>query len=371
MTRADRAAGGALILALAGLAACAQIEPPSGGPEDRTPPQLVVSRPDTNAVAPGWSGPVVLVFDERVSERGVDQAVEVSPRTSSVVVRHSGDELHVRLREGWRPGIIYHVTVLPVLRDLFGNPVTEPIRLVFSTGPEIPETRAVGQVIDRTTGRAAAEIRVEAVRIADSLVYATATDTAGRFVITDVPTGEYVVRAFDDLNRNRRLDEFEASDSAAVEIVADDSAVARLSVVPPDSTAPRLTSAEIEGRTLEIEFDDLLDPAQDVPTASVTLTDPAGGSVPIARIGVGRLSEPEDTAAVEVAPARTLIVELAEDAELQPGAEYTVSVRNVRNLVGLASDVETTVTARVPPEEGEDPVPAPPDSTPNPNSIRP
>ncbi|MDQ3388866.1 MAG: hypothetical protein M3483_05115, partial [Gemmatimonadota bacterium] len=97
------------------MGACAHIEAPTGGPEDKTPPQLIVTRPDTSSRVESFSGPAVLVFDERLSERDVAGAVTVSPRTSGVRVDHSGDELRVSLQRGWEPGRIYQIAVQPTV----------------------------------------------------------------------------------------------------------------------------------------------------------------------------------------------------------------------------------------------------------------
>jgi hypothetical protein len=363
-TRTPRPAPAIPVLTVLALAGCAHVEAPSGGPEDKAPPQLLVSRPAADAVVPNWRSPVVLVFDERLSERGIDQAVEVSPRTSAVVVRHSGDELRVSLREGWRPGTVYHVRVLPGLRDLFSNQSRDPIRLVFSTGPPVPDTHLSGEALYRTTGTPSPDLRVEAIRMADSLVYAAATDSIGRFVVANLPTGDYLVRAFDDLNANQALDAFEPRDTARAAITDGDSARITLSVVPPDSTAPRVASATVRERVVTITFDDLLDPAQVIPPREVEVRTPSGDSIGVSRVAVGALPQapaadtaaggvaraqpPADTAAALQAasrpPSRDLLIELREGSILEPGAEHAVTVRAVRNIVGLEAEVATRFT---------------------------
>lgn len=335
------------------LAGCASVQAPPGGPEDRVPPELVTSRPAADAVVAGWRSPVVLVFDERVSERGIDQAVEVSPRTSGVVVRHSGDEVRVSLREGWRPGTVYHVRVLPGLRDLFGNQTASPIRLVFSTGPRIADTRLAGRAVGRTDLAPMPDLRVEAIWTADSLVYATSTDSAGRFVIANVPEGDYLVRSFDDLNTNRALDDFEPRDTARATVAVGEPVNLELSVVPPDSTPPRVGTAAADGRVVTLTFDDFLDPARDVPQGNVDVRGPAGVGLPVSRVAVGRLALEGDTAAAgPPLPSRDLVIEIEEGVELRAGAEYTISVRGVTNIVGLAADVVATFTPPAAPEGG-------------------
>ena len=68
------------------LPACAHMEAPPGGPADTQGPRLLTTRPDTMARLESFPGPVVLVFDEGLSEERVEEAVEVSPRTSALSV---------------------------------------------------------------------------------------------------------------------------------------------------------------------------------------------------------------------------------------------------------------------------------------------
>lgn len=370
------------------LTGCAHYEPPPGGPDDETPPELLLSRPDSLAVVADLRGPVVLVFTERLSERQLEQSVLVSPRTSPVVVDHSGDQIRVSLRRGWVPGTIYHVTVRSEVQDLFNNALGQPVRLVFSTGPAIPDTRLAGTVLDRITGRPDTEARVEAIRRADSLVYAAPTDSAGRFEFPHIPEGEYQVRAYRDVNVNRALDVYEARDTALVAVTAGELDAVRLAVVSPDTLPPKAAAAQVAGPgRVEVRFDDYLDPEQALAPAAVQIVGPDGALVPVARVAVGeagaRAAAPDtaaaDTAAADAAPpprlpAQSIVVELAEGATLTAGAEYTVRVRGVRNVVGLPGDSEVELEAppapaaptpaAAPGDQQGPPQPVPPDPNP-------
>jgi hypothetical protein len=328
---------------------CAHVEPPRGGPEDRTPPSVVLVRPDSLAVVPNWTGPVVFGFDERISEREIEQAVLVSPRTSPVLVERGPTSIRVSLRRGWQPGVIYHVTVRPTVQDLFNNRMTEPVSLVFSTGPEIPQTELSGTVVERITGRGRPDLRVEAIRQPDSLVYAVPTDSAGGFRMPRLPVGQYLVRAFDDMNRNRELDDFEPRDTALVQIAAGDPVTTRLAIVPPDTTPPRLTGATLlDTARVELRFDDYLDPAQEFAPGAVEIVDPTGVAVLIEsvafRAGGGQAGAPAPPGAAEPLPSQELDVRLAPGVTLAPGTTYRVQVRGIRNLNGIPGDSETDLT---------------------------
>lgn len=352
--------------------ACAQVEPPPGGPEDRVAPRVLVTRPDTLAVVPNYRGAVTLVFDERVSEQGVEDAVSVSPRTSAARIDHSGDEIRVSLVRGWEPGQIYQIRVEPGLRDLFGNATTTATELVFSTGPAIPDTRLAGAVVSRTTGQRLVAARVEAIRAPDSLVYAARTDSAGAFVFTRIPEGEYLVRAFSDVNRNRALDVFEARDTSSVRIaVGAEAGPIALRTLAPDTTAPRPGSAEAEGDVVRVVFDDFLDAAQTVSPAQVRVIGPDSVAVAVAEVRVGLFPQARDTAdapadsvrpqpaapadsaaspaaaaATDTLPSRTLSIRMA--APLRPGTQYRVVVQGVRNVNGLVGGGESPLRTSAP-----------------------
>lgn len=369
-----------LPLALLLVGACAHVEPPPGGPDDETAPRLAFSEPDSLSVVPSWTGPVVLRFDERISEQGVVDAVSVSPRTSAVEIDRGRDGIRVSMRGGWRPGTIYHVTVTRDVRDLFNNRLAEPVTLVFSTGPEIPATLVQGSVTDRITGRPSAGTRVEAVRRTDSLVYAVPTDSAGAFRIAHIPTGTYLLRAFNDANRNRALDGYEARDSSVVEIGTENPAAATLAIVDPDTTAPKLAGASArQGGGVELAFDDYLDPAQELPAGAVQIADSAGSAIRVAAVtltpqapeagAAGDRPQPVPGATAPDAqapggsttttplPAQTVYVQLAEATPLVAGRTYQVTVSGVRNVVGLVGGGTAELTAPTPP-------PAPPAAAP-------
>jgi hypothetical protein len=349
------------------IAACAHVEPPPGGEEDRTPPVLVAVTPDSLAVVAAFRDPVVFSFDERIAEQGVQDVAIVSPRTSEVQVSRRGGDLRVSLREGWHAGQIYHVTLRPTLQDLWNNRLPAPVRVVFSTGPAIPDTHLSGTVVDRITGRPEVDVRVEAIRTTDSLVYALPTDSAGAFTFRQIPEGQYRVRALRDLNRNRVLDAFEPRDTAAATVAAADSGRVQLAIVMPDSTPPAVASARLAAAQIEVVFDDHLDPDQVISPGEIQILAPDGTQIPVARASVGRLERSDTTTAADTAgapvtprqptarpataagpaqtprlPSQNLAIEPA--TPLAPNTEYRVRVERVRNVVGLAGGGEATVT---------------------------
>lgn len=267
--------GAAALAVLALLAVgCARPLPPPGGDVAEQPPQVVSTTPVAGAVVDGWRGPVVVRFDNRLSERGLEQAILVSPESGEVRVRRGdrGRELRISVEDGWLPGEIYRVEVRDGIQDLFGNVLDRPVELFFSTGPDLPTTAVAGIVTDRLTGRPVRDARVEAVREPDSVRYVAMSDTSGFFALRHVPPGRYQVRAFEDRNRNRRLDPVEPRDTAMTELAAADTALFAFRLLVPDTTPARLVRTEArDSMQVRLSFDDPLDPERPLRDVHVQL----------------------------------------------------------------------------------------------------
>lgn len=389
-------------LAAAGIvlaAACAKPLSPPGGETDRLPPRLLTSTPETSAVVPGFDGAVVFAFDERVSERGVEDLVIVSPETGAVEVEKGRREVKVSLAGGWRPNTIYRVALQSGVADLFGNRTDRPIEVVFSTGPQVPETAVAGMVKDRITGKPAAGARVEALYLPDSLVYVAVADTGGFYALRRIPAGDYRLRAYVDQVPNRTVDFVEPVDTASASLGAADTLVAKaLELVPADTTPANVVRAEAkDSMAVTVSLDDYIDPeTQGLFGTTATLwqlpVDSAGDSV---RVQVAAVLFPDqleerrrmeraarDTTRAESAGADPRPAETEKDREILPVREivvipmqpllpdtrYRMVVEGLPNIAGLqggggAAPFRTAPPPKKKEEPGQAPAAAPPDTT--------
>lgn len=261
-----------LVGLMAGLACARPLGPPGGTP-DREPPQLLSVTPVQRSIVPGYADKVIFTFDETLSERGATpDIVEVSPETGRVSFERKGREIKVSIEGGWQPDQIYRIVVLPGIQDRFNNARKEPVELVFSTGPAIPGTAIAGLVRDRVTGQPVASARVTAMSRIDSVTHTTATDADGFFALRYMPLGNYLVRAFEDRNRNHSPDFAEKqADGGAVLGFAADTQVVELTLMQPDTTPARVLRAEArDSLQIRVAFDDHLEPGrQDQLTATL------------------------------------------------------------------------------------------------------
>jgi hypothetical protein len=288
------------LLAVAVLAlSCASPTEPPGGPEDLVAPLIVGMSPDS-----GTTGSRVDVvefqFDEIVNEvpqgaASLAQRVLISPRDGEPVVRWRRDRITVRPRNGWRENTTYVVTLLPGVADLSGNVRDSAAVVVFSTGDSIPATQVRGVVFDWMKALPAVRAYVEASPVGDSLlVFATESDSLGRFSLPFLTPGQYVVRSLLDGNKNRQRDARELWDSTTITLR--DTVTHDFYAFAQDTLPPRMTTVTApDSLTLRINFDKPLAPDFDVSTA-ITLLDTDSARVPVARVARWAIVEAERAA---------------------------------------------------------------------------
>ena len=268
--------------------ACASQEAPTGGPQDLRPPVIVRTDPDTFGSLENLGDQVSFHFDERISERAaggdLENAVSVSPNTGDIRVHLGRSSIRVEIEGGFRPGLVYRVTLLPVLSDLFGNQLRDPFELVFSTGGEPSPTTLAGEVWDRITGRGMERVTVRAVG-EDSLVHLAQTDANGIFAFRYLPSGTFGLTAFEDLDQDGAVGSNEAQGSIETRIEVLDTLLVDIPVLTPDTTPAIATSAEVlDSVTIFIEFDDFLDPEASVDQIGLIITQPEGTPPAITRL---------------------------------------------------------------------------------------
>ncbi len=348
VTGCAAAALGALVVS------CATPGAPPGGPEDMLPPQVVETFPDTFAIIESLTDPVRIGFNERISERTsqgtLSRSVLVSPRSGDVRVRTSRTGLEIRVEGGFQRGQVYRVTVLPVIRDMFGNTMREAFELVFSTGPTPVANVIAGIVTDRITGQpvnGSTVLAVAAGGAETAPVHVAEADSAGIYAFRFIPAGDYEVQAFLDVNLNRVADRLELRASTQGMVADGDTILADMRMLAPDTTPARLVAATAEDRDLvRLSFDDFLDPDVSLASVMVSVTpDGATTSVTVART----LHDQEfdvfaelrvDTAADLSAEA--ILAALAEDGdEALPKQDIVLVLGDT-----LAFDVSYTVTVR-------------------------
>ena len=239
------------------------MQPPPGAPFDAEAPVLVSASPDSGAVIADFDDDVEFLFDEVITEQGLEALVTISPRHDELSVSWKRRRFTVKPRDGWHPNAVYQVTLRAGVTDLQNNRTEEGSTIVFSTGGDIPNTRIGGSVVDWEAGRMAAGAVVEAIRLPDSLTYVGVSDSLGAYELLYIPAGTYLLRAGVDGNNNGRINAREVYDSVTVTV--SDSLMRDFWTFRHDTVGPRVNDISLtDSQSVTIGFNQML--ALETPT---------------------------------------------------------------------------------------------------------
>lgn len=125
-----------LLFALILLARCAVDVPPTGGPEDKTPPRVVAVFPDSGALRV-QTNKLRVRFDKYIVTQSLRNALFFSPRIDDYEVESDGKEAEIILYEPLKPNRTYACTITKALTDTRGNSLAQSFTFAFSTGSTI------------------------------------------------------------------------------------------------------------------------------------------------------------------------------------------------------------------------------------------
>jgi len=205
---------GGLLLAWASLpSGCANIVPPSGGPRDSLPPQLVSAVPADSTLQFRGSE-ILLTFNEYIDLQDVQNNLLFTPlfnpnTTPEVAVQ--GREIRIRFREALDSNTTYILNFGNAIKDYNEGNVLRDFTYAFSTGPALDTGTLSGRVILAHSGAIDTTIAVVLHRsLEDSAVrmqtprYAARLDRNGAFRFRNLAAGTYAIYAIGDAGTVRR-----------------------------------------------------------------------------------------------------------------------------------------------------------------------
>ena len=135
------------------LLSCANPVIPTGGPDDKRPPIWLKSNPDTFATNIR-SGSITLTFDEWIDLKNADREIQISPpQNHSPIITVRGKSVILTLQDSLKPNTTYQINFGSAIRDITEANIATPLRLVFSTGPNIDSAWMERVLLDAQTGK--------------------------------------------------------------------------------------------------------------------------------------------------------------------------------------------------------------------------
>lgn len=203
-----------IILLLLG---CAQIEPLQGGPKDTNAPAI------DSAKSYPYNGQlnynrqdIKLKFNEFIKLNNESENIIIVPKpTIDPVIKAKNKTLTIEFQEALQPNTTYNITFNGAIKDLTeGN--DSVFQYVFSTGDYIDSLALTGKVQDAFTNKADPGILVglyvmeqpllDSVPLLQKPYYLTQSKDDGTFSLNYLKAGSYALFAFQDANKNLKLD---------------------------------------------------------------------------------------------------------------------------------------------------------------------
>jgi hypothetical protein len=201
-------------LAVLPLAACAIQDPPSGGPEDKRPPEVSATTPNADSAGVAPSSEIRIVFDEKMTRTRLERLVKFSPEVEFGKVSWDGGTLVIR-PVALHADTTYVVEIAPGFADAHGVRATEPFRFAFATSAAIDTGIVGGRVYFRRKPSEQAVARIFVLpRDSGFVPEAGRPDRQvmvspdGTYAFGHLPTNasHVVVWAFEDANSNGAFD---------------------------------------------------------------------------------------------------------------------------------------------------------------------
>ncbi len=307
---------------LLAMLSCARVVAPSGGPEDRTPPEVVAVEPPPSTSAATLDR-IVIRWSERLEESTVEVAL-YPPVAHRLDV--SGSRMAVRLEEPLGDGtLVIHMP--PTVSDLHGNASGAPLDLAWSGLDSMPGS-AVRVSLGRQGGTVLAErVLVEILDTSGNLVRRTSTDSTGQAAAGWLEPGPHILRCYEDLDYSFSWEpDIEAGAESLLVLAARDTLALALTLGVVDTVGPVLSSVRaLDLFHVEVSFNE--QPLLDDPSGSAfSVVDTSGA--PIAVLGLWSAGA-RDGRSVILATDRI------------PGGGTTLRVAGIADLLGNPSEPDS------------------------------
>ncbi|MBE2189902.1 MAG: Ig-like domain-containing protein [Candidatus Kapabacteria bacterium] len=331
--------------------ACANIQAPSGGPPDKTPPEIVTYSPENNSIN-FEDREIRIKFNKYMNKAKVIENLSISP---IVDLKHSwsGKELRIEIEGDLDTNITYLINLGTEYSDLNGNKPDAAFNLVFSAGSKIDSGMIHGKSPIVTTGYVAFLYNLnnksgDTINPAHTLPdYRVQLGTSGEFTFAALKDGLYRLMLVKDEFKNNLYDPVDAYSSAINDIEVLNS-ISKLVAIKPgaiiDVRGPEL-------REVYPEFSDLIVLTFDEPPSPkalnkkyFTLSDSIGNQFDIA----SAFNYPDE-------PNKVLI---SMEQSLDTGKTYIVRAdSNIMSDTLGNKSIDSMVTKRFNTPFGNDPAP--------------
>lgn len=253
----------ALIVLLIGVSRCANIRPPTGGPQDEDPPILTSAIPNDRQT--NYRGQrIYLEFNEEIKVENLKRSLLITPYTDvAFEQKQRRNWLELTFEEPFPANTTVTLIFSETVKDLTeGNPARD-LRLTFSTGSFLDSIRVRGNVRQLLTHETEKDNLVllydaydtTSVRN-DKPLYIARTDSSGNFRLENIRDGFYRIYALKEKNSSLTFNNHEemiAFNVDTLDLRTDQDSV-QLFLQYNDFRPPRVVRQEVKPDFININF---------------------------------------------------------------------------------------------------------------------
>ena len=246
----------AFVVVLYLFASCGQVGSITGGEEDHTSPRVIEDQVKPPIGSTNISpNKIIIPFDEYIKFNQPGKNIRVTPDDVKLDYSIKGKSVELSVKSGeWQPNTTYTIYLNRAVKDITeGN--DSIIGYVFSTGDYLDSLQTTIQINDAYTGKPLKDITVGLYtsQLEDDTSkvnprYYASTNEKGIASFKNIKDASFYAYAFEDENRNNRLDIIEKRAALKGKVNLSDTTITNIPIIrlmPPIDTVLKVISNEV------------------------------------------------------------------------------------------------------------------------------
>ena len=201
-----------LIFAVLAFSKCARQTQPNGGPKDTDPPELLSSTP-ANGEKNFHGNSIELTFDEYVKLKDPKEEILITPSPgTNTKFTAKKNKVVITPEKKFVDTTTYSIAFREGIQDINESNPTDDLHLAFSTGPTIDSLKISGSISEVFKDQVPEKITIGLYQSDTFDIFQhkpplfSKSDKKGMFSISNLKAGKYFIYAFDDKNKNQKVD---------------------------------------------------------------------------------------------------------------------------------------------------------------------
>lgn len=186
---------------------CGKDKPPTGGPKDTTPPEIIDFEP-VNLTKNFQNNEINITFSETIDERSFEDALHIYPTVMKKKITSGKQSVTITFKEELKQGQTYLITIDTRCKDLRYNSLERAHSLIFSTSDSISPCKLdVNLELDERASERQGMYFVQLYNTQDTIfITSQNAEKLQNFTFDNIPSEEISVIAFLDENKNSDVD---------------------------------------------------------------------------------------------------------------------------------------------------------------------